>query len=345
MNTPNEQPETQIEQRVIRFDDFVPCTTAFIDARTPGSDKKENFCLIGGGVTENPGQVVHINIPHGFDIGAARQPHGCKNSHHSHDTEEVFMIFSGDWKFTWGQQGEDGEAVLSAGDTISIPTRVFRGFENVGADDGFMFSVLGLDKSGSAGHVVWAPYVFQQAKSHGLILMEDGSLIDTVAGETAPEGANEYTPISSEEAATSFHKLTLEDMLNCVARKEEIRSLSTGGLSQFPNVTESAVIGCENPSENIGQGKMAWEHGFQVRHLTIEAKAQIPAHSRQEEEVIIVQHGELSVEMDGQRISLTAGDIFTAPVNKPRSYQNNSTEPLKAFVVRRGNHPAPAQIL
>lgn len=121
----NNPAEAVLEQRVIRFDDFIPCTTAFIDARTPGSNQKENFCLIGSGVAENPGQVVHINIPHGFDIGAARQPHGCKNSHHSHDTEEVFIVFSGDWKFTWGQEGEDGEVFLSAGATFQFRRKCF----------------------------------------------------------------------------------------------------------------------------------------------------------------------------------------------------------------------------
>ena len=39
---------------ILRHTEIVPCKTAFIDARTPGSDKKENFCLIGAGVAENP---------------------------------------------------------------------------------------------------------------------------------------------------------------------------------------------------------------------------------------------------------------------------------------------------
>ena len=345
MKNAQELVEMNIEERVIRFNDFEPCKTAFIDARTPGSDKKENFCLIGGGVAENPGQIVHINIPHGFDIGAARQPLGCKNSHHSHDTEEVFMIFSGDWKFTWGQEGEDGQTVLSAGDTISIPTQVFRGFENVGEDNGFMYSVLGQDESGTAGHVVWAPYVFQQAKSHGLVLMEDGQLIDTVAGEAIPEDVDEYTPISKAVAAAEFRHLTLEDMLNCVTRSDEVSQLAEGGLSQFSGVAERAIIGCENELESIAQGKMAWEHGFHVRHLTIEPGAQIPAHTRQEEEVLIVQSGELTAEIDGQSTTLAAGDVFTAPVGSARTYLNNAAQPLRSFVVRRGNHPAAAQLL
>ena len=100
---------------------------AFVDARSPGSDKKENFTIIGPGVAENPNQFVHIREPHGFNIGAARQPPHCTNSPHSHDTEEVFIVHRGTWRFFWGEHGGAGEVVLGPGDTISLPIHVFRG--------------------------------------------------------------------------------------------------------------------------------------------------------------------------------------------------------------------------
>ena len=31
---------------IVRYGELVPCKTAFIDAHTPGSDKKENFTFI-----------------------------------------------------------------------------------------------------------------------------------------------------------------------------------------------------------------------------------------------------------------------------------------------------------
>ena len=80
-----------MEQRVVRYADLRPCYNAFIDTRTPGSEAKENFTIIGPGVSENPEQHVHIAEPHGFNIGGARQPPGCVNSQHSHDTAEVFV--------------------------------------------------------------------------------------------------------------------------------------------------------------------------------------------------------------------------------------------------------------
>jgi len=252
------------------------------------------------------------------------------------------MIFSGAWKFTWGQNGEDGETVLSGGDVISIPTQVFRGFENVGPDDGFMFSILGLAEDGGAGRVIWAPYVFAQAKAHGLILLEDGRLIDTVAGEKVPAGAAEYRPISRDEAA-AFQRLSLADMENCIVRKNEIGKLATGGLSHLDDVVECAVIGCANPAEQIGAGKMAWQHGFQVRHLTIAPGTAIPTHRRAEEEVIIVQSGGLAVEALDAQAELSAGDVFTAPPGENRRYENSTDKILEVLVVRRGNHPAAAQ--
>ncbi|MCP4299001.1 MAG: hypothetical protein GY783_00305, partial [Gammaproteobacteria bacterium] len=65
-----------LSERLVRYADLQPCTTAFIDTRTPGRQEKENFTIIGPGVAESPDQHVHIDIPHGFNIGGARQPPG-----------------------------------------------------------------------------------------------------------------------------------------------------------------------------------------------------------------------------------------------------------------------------
>ena len=37
----------EMEKRIVRYGDLIPCKTAFIDAHTPGSDQKENFTIIG----------------------------------------------------------------------------------------------------------------------------------------------------------------------------------------------------------------------------------------------------------------------------------------------------------
>ena len=63
-----------MKDRIVRRSEMVPCKSAFIDTYTPGSHLKENFSIIGPGVTENPEQVINISEPHGFNFGAAGQP-------------------------------------------------------------------------------------------------------------------------------------------------------------------------------------------------------------------------------------------------------------------------------
>jgi hypothetical protein len=64
---------TDLSDRIVRYGELKPCRTAFIDAHTPGSDQKENFTIIGGGVSESADQHVHISDQIGFNIGAAGQ--------------------------------------------------------------------------------------------------------------------------------------------------------------------------------------------------------------------------------------------------------------------------------
>ena len=105
-----------MEARIVRYGDLKPCKTAFIDAHTPGSDQKENFTIIGPGVSENPAQVVHIPEAHGFNFGAARQPFGCTNSQHSHLTAETFLVHTGKWRFVFGANKDEGYLDVEPGD-------------------------------------------------------------------------------------------------------------------------------------------------------------------------------------------------------------------------------------
>ena len=144
----------EMEQRIVRYGDLIPCKIAFIDAHTPGSDQKENFTIIGGGVSESADQHVHIQGTPGFNIGAAGQPPKCRNSLHSHTTAEVFFVLKGRWRFFWGRWGDAGEVTLEEGDIINIPTGIFRGFENIGTDYGMIMAVLGGDDERGGGLAV-----------------------------------------------------------------------------------------------------------------------------------------------------------------------------------------------
>jgi mannose-6-phosphate isomerase-like protein (cupin superfamily) len=214
----------EMETRIVRYGDLRPCRTAFIDAHTPGSDQKENFTIIGGGVSESPDQHVHIAIPHGFNIGAAGQPPKCRNSLHDHRTAEVFFVLSGRWRFFWGRWGSAGEVVLERGDIFNIPTGIFRGFENIGTDYGMIMAILGGDDAG--GGVMWAPQVIADAADHGLVLAETGKLYDTKKGESLPDGVAPMPLMGDAELARRGEPTTAEVLPNHVARYWDLVALA-----------------------------------------------------------------------------------------------------------------------
>ena len=327
--------QEEVARRLVRYLDLRPCTTAFIDTRTPGSEQKENFTIIGPGVAENPDQYVHIDIPHGFNIGAARQPTGCVNSQHSHETAEVFVVHAGRWKFSLGEKATDGAIELGPGDTISIPTQVFRGFTNVGEGTGFLFAVLGGD---DPGQVTWAPNVFQEARDYGLILLEDGRLVDTAKGEMVPPDGIPM-PVTTAEDVKRLRRMSGDEIKQCVVRETELdrtsfRVFGDDGLS------ESAIIGPENLDEGIPAGKMSWPHGFHLRRWKFSPAYSTPWHRRNEEEVIMMHHGRLKYVWAGGELEMHAGDVLTAPIGLPRQYVSADNEGAIAYIVRGGDSPS-----
>ncbi|MEM8771177.1 MAG: cupin domain-containing protein [Pseudomonadota bacterium] len=326
----------EMRRRLVRYEELIPCKTAFIDARTPGSDRKENFCIIGPGVAENPGQHVHVKIAHGFNIGGARQPKGCVNSQHSHETAEVFLVHSGAWAFRWGHDGKDGEVVLHPGDVISIPVNVFRGFECVSDEESFLFAILGGD---DPGHVAWAPYVFEQAKEHGLVLTEAGRLIDTAAGQTIPEGDAPCVPTSTDDLPT-FRRMTHDEMSECVVSDSETCLSNDTDLARHSTgVCEAAILGPASPAEGVGAAKVSTLHGFHFRKIQFDRHARIPPHSRSEEEVVFVHSGAITLLWGGDHLELGAGDTITVPKGLVRSWRVSENAPATLFIVRGADAP------
>ncbi|MFM0187986.1 cupin domain-containing protein [Paraburkholderia nemoris] len=320
--------------RLVRYADLVPCTNAFIDARSPGSDRKENFTIIGPGVAENPHQYVHISEAHGFNIGGARQPPHCTNSQHSHDTAEVFIIYSGTWRFVWGEFADAGEVVLEPGDTISIPIHVFRGFENIGDDVGFMFSVLGGD---DPGRVHWAPHVIEKARNYGLALLDNGQLVDTKLGESVPSGRVVVEPSAPHEI-DYIRVPTGEEMYQRITSKPGLDTSWWDVAPHAPGVREAPIIGGRT-IDGVAPAPIHEAHGFTVRSMFFEKNAQLPLHSRACTEVWIVTEGALTFSDDvGVQLTVAAGDTLTIPVGRWRSFSSNGVESI-AYVVRGGDDP------
>ncbi|MDJ1018417.1 MAG: cupin domain-containing protein [Paracoccaceae bacterium] len=309
----------EMDARIVRYGDLKPCRTAFIDAHTPGSDQKENFTIIGGGVSESADQHVHITIPHGFNIGAAGQPPKCRNSLHSHRTAEVFFVLSGRWRFFWGRWGDAGEVVLEAGDIFNIPTGIFRGFENIGDDYGMIMAILGGDDAG--GGVIWAPQVIEDAQAHGLVLSEKGRLYDTKKGENLPEGEGPM-PLLTDEELKAFPEPTSMQVVGGYVRR----------------YWDMVAISDKNPTTVIGEGGIIRDKpGFEVSFITRDSasdKMERHAHPA----VYMPVKGHWRVDWEGGTTTLAPGDTMSIPENLDhRAYPSMTGEAAMYHVVGTGD--------
>ena len=311
----------EMEKRIVRYGDLTPCKTAFIDARTPGNDQKENFCIIGAGVSESPDQVVHIMETPGFNIGAAGRPPKCTRSLHYHNTAEVFFVLKGRWRFFWGLYGDAGEIIMEEGDIFNIPTHVFRGFENVGTDYGMIMSILGGDDSG--GGVSWAPHVIQAASDYGLILGENGRLYDTEKGESLPDGVAPM-PVLTDEEVAACPEVPVEAVVgNYVARYLDMMALATG-----------------KPSKVIGPDALLKDRpGFEVDFIK-PGSISPSAYTTERHEVLMVMRGHWWLAWEGGAMTLAAGDVCAVPPSLSRTLEPSMAGEASLFRVRDTDDPA-----
>ena len=313
--------KTEMEKRIVRYGDLKPCKTAFIDAHTPGSNQKENFTIIGGGVSESADQHVHISDTPGFNIGAAGQPPNCRNSLHSHTTAEVFFVLKGRWRFFWGRWGDAGEVTLEEGDIINIPTGIFRGFENIGTDYGMIMAVLGGDDAG--GGVVWAPQVIQDAAEHGLVLGKNGKLYDTKKGAMLPDGV-EPMPVLDEAALKNMPEPVALDIIpRHVARYLDLMGLA--GKSPAKVVGKDAIL----PDKP----------GFDIEFITRGSLGDKPI-SINYSVVLMPMHGHWKLSWEGGSSTLNPGDTCLLPAGFTHTLKPSITGEASLYRVISNDDPA-----
>lgn len=310
-------------ERIVRYGELKPCKTAFIDAHTPGSDQKENFTIIGAGVSESADQHVHISDTPGFNIGAAGQPPKCRNSLHTHTTAEVFFVLSGRWRFFWGNTGKAGEVVLEEGDLINIPTHMFRGFENIGTDYGMIMAVLGGDDAG--GGVVWAPQVIEEASIHGLVLGDNSVLYNSKKGEALPQGVSPMPTLSPEQVAELQQPGAQEVVPRFVARYWDMMAMAT-----------------DKPvSVLAADGMLKDKPGFEI-DLINRTSISNSRYTTERHEILMVMRGHWQLSWaDGETI-LAPGDVCAVPPGVDRSLEASMSGEASMFRVRNTDDPAGA---
>ncbi len=329
--------------------DFKPDPAAFIDVRLPGSEGKASYSFVGPGVSQNPDQSINITTPHGFNVGAASMPHGTVNNPHLHYTAEVFVCTKGHWRFSIGEDGEQ-QFKLEADTVFSAPTWTFRGFENIGADDGWLFVVLGGDDTGG---ILWAPRILSAAAQTGMHLATDYSIVDEqrgdVVGDTVPplnaEQLNHVDRYSDAELAdrcVTYPELAWNDRALLSAH------ILDGSTSYATAV--APVIGYGLTEHRRHRAPIHDPHGFALEWLRIEPGATTGLHRHDRHQVAFVMgdptgdgstESDLRVEvnrgMDSVAAAPDVGSIISTPPGVWRQFTNHGVDAAHLVVVTQGD--------
>ena len=328
--------DDQLISRTILRKDLRADRAAFLDTKIPGSENKINYPLIGPGVSENAEQVVPVTEPHGFNLGGAVMPAGVVNNLHLHFTAEVFLCFAGEWQFRWGVDGRDGEAIVKAGDVISIPTWIFRGFTSL-TDDAWLYTALGRDVSGG---LIWAPSVIEKSARYGNHLRIDNTLIETAPGEI-PQGVQLRAPLTDAQLST-LRKVSAEQMRERLAQPGDLTwsdapfldSTLPGGGAEL-----ATVVGYGLTEDRSQAPRLADPHGLTVAWLRARPGQGVNRHRLTESEVLIVKDGRLRVTLnadDPVSVELGPYDTLSVPAGAWRQFDTVGDETVLAAVITSG---------
>ncbi len=317
--------------RHLRASDYVPDTEAFVDCRLPGSMPKENYSMIGPGVTQSAKQFINLQEPHGFNVGAAGVHPGITNNLHLHFTSETFVAASGAYTLRWGVRGDEGSLHLDTGDIVVMPTWMFRGFSSASDEYGFLMTVLGGDDTGG---IIWSPDVLQRARGTGLWLTRENLLVDTSSGASPPP-EEECMPLLGDLDVKQLRHWQPEEMAERVLRKQDrdFRSAtldtSAGARWQLAPAVGYGVTQRRDHWPRVGEPQ-----GFSIEWAKLEPGDSSAVFRTTEKMVLISVFGRLRVRLNRAPNTLECvlgpRDILSIPSGVWRQFINEDSELVAA---------------
>jgi hypothetical protein len=330
----------EAQRRHLKRDDYVPCVDAFIDCRIPGSMPKENYSMIGPGVTQNPTQVINLQEPHGFNIGAAGMYPGVTNNLHLHFTSETFIVPTGTYNLRWGVRGDEGEAPLEAGDIAVMPTWLFRGFSTVGKEFGLLMTVLGGDDTGG---IIWSPDVLERARKTGLWLNKDNQVVDAQVTGLAP-AEDQLLPLMPETEIAKLKRWSVEQMRARIIKKHNLdfreATLDTAAGHQW-KIAPAVGNGLSQHRDHVPV--VLEPQSFSIEWIQIDSGQESAPFSTAEKMVIINLSPTLEVVFNtgDEQVVCTLGfeDMISIPANVLRTFRcPQYTARSEAVMVIAGDH-------
>ena len=334
-----------LKAHFIPFSSLRYSTEAFIDYCIPECKPKYNYALIGSGVSQNPKQPVSLREPHGFQVGGVSMPHGKINPAHMHFTCEVFICTRGDWRIQWGFNPDPSAADIGEGDIVSVPTWLYRGFTNIGVDDGFLFTALGGD---STGGILWGPSTLAAAAANGVYLTENYQIVDTTRGDSLPPGERRLQPMTANEIA-GLRVWSREEMAKRIVRFKDLQWSRHALLdSALPGCGAqlASAVGLGVAQDRELQAPVANAHGVSIEWLKLPPGGRVSRHLFHEKQVLIAKSGHIEVKVEstaGPVSNIVTGtatswDTYSLPSGCWRSLHNRGDDEARALLLTAGDH-------
>ena len=330
--------QKQADVRRVKRSDYTSCTVAFIDCKKPGSHLKENYSIIGPGVSSSKDQVVNLPEPHGFNVGAAAMPGGITNNLHIHFTAEVFVVQKGSFTFQWGAHGEHSFEALE-GDVLSVPTWIFRGFTNTGTDDGWIFTILGGDNTGG---VIFHPDIITEAAEYGLYISKNNTLIDTSKGDPVPAEDETILPMPAKDLA-AIRDISPSEMTKHIVAEADRDFRPAFIDAELPNcgVEIAPILGYGITQNRDHNPKITNPHTFSMEWLRMQAGQTISPFVLDEKMVLIIRYGSVRLYLnEGSDVSvdLNAWETYSIPAGVVRRFQCLGDDAVEVLIVVSGDH-------
>jgi quercetin dioxygenase-like cupin family protein len=160
------------------------------------------------------------------------------------------------------------------------------------------------------------------AKEYGLVLLEDGTLVDIAAGETVPTD-KKIMPETTPEQVAALKSFTTSDLrASCIKAGEVVPLMPTDGIKTRALISQSS--------------KLNWSHGFHITQYELETGSMTDICNFDNSDVVYVFDGELSVEVNDMTYSMHSGDTATISSGSARRFRNISERPV-TFLRVQGN--------
>ena len=319
-----------ILSRLAKFNDLIPSKVPFVEGKLKGHQDRSNYSIVGPGVSEDAKQNVKIAEAHGFNIGAVSAAPMNGSGLHSHTTAEVFLIFSGSWRFYWGTDGKEGEIILNKGDVASFPTNMFRGFQNVSEDEAFMVVVLGEN---DPGVITWTPAIIKDAKNTGMVLLNDNSLID-LDKQNIPDGKKALEPLH-ENDLQQFDHYTSGEIEKFVIRSSDSQKY-TEDDEHYNSNSIINYLGELSLHEKTFKAHISHSTGFGLSLLKGKS-AHIHSYQLDSSEAFLCLEGKWEITCNDQKVIIGPRDTFSSPKNSIRSVKQISDQEGSLFLIRQKN--------